>query len=131
MKQQLGAGRPLPSRMRNAGQHAFGSDLGEVRVHDDAAASAFAVALGASAFTTGTDIAFAPGRYRPDTLWGAALLAHELAHVEQQRRGGGSGRGEAENDANRAALALLTGGRWAPLGTGLRLQRCDWFDPPD
>lgn len=45
------------------------------------------MALGALAFTCGADIHFAPGRYNPHTHEGAQLLAHELAHVLQQRTG--------------------------------------------
>ena len=41
--------------------------------------------LEARAFTVGTHIAFASGEIRPGTLGGDALLAHELAHVIQQR----------------------------------------------
>ena len=43
--------------------------------------------IGAIAFTIGSDIYFAPGRYQPDTVYGRQLLGHELAHVVQQRAG--------------------------------------------
>lgn len=39
---------------------------------------------GAHAVTSGPDIYFAPGRYRPDLSLGRALVAHELVHVAQQ-----------------------------------------------
>ena len=49
----------------------------------------------AKAFTTGTDIFFGRGEFRPATRAGQELLAHELAHVMQQagatRTGGGAG----------------------------------------
>ncbi len=40
--------------------------------------------LSANAFTIGSDISFASGRYTPGTTSGRRLLAHELAHVVQQ-----------------------------------------------
>jgi hypothetical protein len=39
------------------------------------------------ALTTGIDIYFSPGRFVPGTFEGIELLAHELAHVLQQRGG--------------------------------------------
>jgi hypothetical protein len=39
---------------------------------------------GTSAFTTGQDIFFREGEYRPGTSSGRHLLAHELTHVVQQ-----------------------------------------------
>jgi hypothetical protein len=62
----------------------LGRDLDDVRIHTGGADSAAAVARGAAAYTVGTDIFFAPGRYAPNTQPGRALIAHELAHVVQQ-----------------------------------------------
>jgi hypothetical protein len=39
--------------------------------------------VGAEAFSVGADVAFARGKYRPGTVDGRRLLAHELAHVVQ------------------------------------------------
>src|SRR5918995_2142348 len=39
------------------------------------------------ALTQGSDVHFAPGAYQPGTPGGDHLIAHELAHVAQQRRG--------------------------------------------
>lgn len=63
----------------------FNTDFSGVRLHTDNAAAASAKALGARAFTIGKDIAFANGQFAPHTAAGQKLLAHELAHVEQQR----------------------------------------------
>lgn len=67
----------------------FGSRLGYdftgVRVHSDARASESARALNAFAYTVGRDIVFAEGQYQPATTSGRQLIAHELAHVVQQR----------------------------------------------
>lgn len=65
-----------------------GPDFGPVRIHTGPAADAAARSMSAAAYTVGDDIAFAAGRYQPGTPAGRALVAHELAHVVQQRRQG-------------------------------------------
>ncbi len=65
-------------------------DFGRVRVHAGQPAGQAARALKARAFTTGSDIIFAPGQYSPRSPQGRWLLAHELAHVVQQRSAGSS-----------------------------------------
>jgi hypothetical protein len=67
---------------------AMGQDFRDVRVHTDRDAAHAARRLDALAFTTGRDVFFDTGRYRPDTREGQWLLAHELTHVVQQRNGG-------------------------------------------
>ena len=102
------AGEVLPaSLVRDLGAR-FGADFGAVRVHHDATAGRAAQVMGAQAFTRGNDITFAPGRYDPASRRGRELLAHELAHVVQQRRGGGVST-EAEARADRAASAAAAG----------------------
>lgn len=78
-----GGGRPLPDAVRGKMEAALGADFSGVRVHVGPQAER----IGAVAFTMGTDIYFAPGRFQPDTLHGQQLLGHELAHVVQQRQG--------------------------------------------
>lgn len=78
-----GPGQPLPQAVRQKMEAAFGAAFGDVRVH----VGPQAAALGALAFTRGSDIHFAPGRYNPYTSQGEQLLRHELAHVLQQRAG--------------------------------------------
>ena len=81
----LGPGRPLGAAQRSFFEPRVGGDLGGVRVHTDSQAGQAAERLGARAFTVGSDIAFAPAEYHPDTGEGQRLLAHEIAHVVQQR----------------------------------------------
>jgi hypothetical protein len=50
----------------------------------DGQAAASARDIGARAYTVGNHIAFADGKYAPDTHAGRELLAHELTHVVQQ-----------------------------------------------
>lgn len=80
-----GHGRPLDAPVRARVGEALDDPLADVRVHADERADALARSVSARAFTTGTDIFFAHGEYRPQTASGDALLAHELTHVVQQR----------------------------------------------
>ena len=57
--------------------------LGSARMHTGAQAGEAAQMLGARAFAVGTDVAFAPGLFRPGTPEGDELIAHELVHVVQ------------------------------------------------
>jgi len=127
-------------------ESAFGHDFSRVRVHTDGRAAALSANLNARAFTVGSDIAFAPGEYRPGSIVGEALIAHELAHVVQQEAATGSpavlreeseyDRLEQDADASAVgAIASVWGGmkgllRGAvknakpALSSGLSLQRC-------
>lgn len=79
-----GRGSALPDRTRSRLEGAFGADFGGVRIHRS---SPLAPRLGAEAFTAGSDIHFAPGRFQPSSTAGLHLLGHELTHVVQQSGG--------------------------------------------
>jgi len=83
-----GGGRPLERTMRRSLETGFGADFSSVRVHTDNTANNLSERIQAKAFTTGSDIFFRSGEYRPGTRGGQRLLAHELTHVVQQ---GGAG----------------------------------------
>ncbi|NOT87869.1 MAG: DUF4157 domain-containing protein [Lysobacter sp.] len=99
---------PLPPQQRAFFERGFGQDFSQVRVHTGPDAGAFARSMGAKAVTSGDDIAFAQGRFAPDSTAGRTLLAHELAHVAQQRQGGGSD--ASESRARSAAQTVADGG---------------------
>ncbi len=80
-------GDALPAAERAFFEPRLGADLSRVRVHDDASADGLNRQLGARAFTVGHDLFFARGEFRPGTPAGRHLIAHELAHVMQQREG--------------------------------------------
>ncbi len=82
-----GSGGPLVPPVRRSMEASFGADLADVRVHTDGAAAAACGRVGAQALTTGNDVYFGPGGYAPETAQGRQVLAHELAHVLQQRAG--------------------------------------------
>ncbi|KAA9396515.1 DUF4157 domain-containing protein [Haloarcula sp. CBA1130] len=81
-----GRGQPLPGGVRSFFESRFDRDFGDVRVHTGSDADRLAQSLNAKAFTTGSDVFFAGGEYRPRTAAGQRLLAHELTHVVQQTR---------------------------------------------
>jgi Domain of unknown function (DUF4157) len=83
-----GTGRPLPAPMRRSMESAFGTDLSDVRVHTGNTAARLNAGLQSAAFTAGRDIAFADGMPDTRTEGGQHLLAHELAHVLQNREPG-------------------------------------------
>lgn len=78
-----GPGQRLPQAVQSSMESLFGASFGDVRIH----VGPEAPAIGALAFTLGTDLYFAPGQYDPHTPRGQQLLAHELTHVVQQRAG--------------------------------------------
>jgi Domain of unknown function (DUF4157) len=107
-----------------------GADFASIRVHYAGADVDRACrALGARAFTVGSDIYFAVGAFRPDRRDGVWLLAHEVAHVVQQSGGPvGAARGlgltvapagtAAERTADAAADAFVAGRPFVFRGAG-------------
>lgn len=63
-------------------EKSFNEDFSDVSIVSN---STKAASLGAQAFTQDNEIHFAPGKYRPETTDGQALLGHEFTHVIQQR----------------------------------------------
>jgi len=84
------SGRPLEAGMRAFMEERFGADFGGVRVHADARAAESAAAVAAHAYAVGRDVVFGAGKYAPESADGRRLIAHELAHVVQQRSAPGA-----------------------------------------
>lgn len=82
-------GQPLDGATRVFMGSRLGADFRDVRVHTDAQAAESARGVSARAYTVGHDIVFGDGHWQPHTTAGRRLLAHELAHVVQQRGRGG------------------------------------------
>jgi hypothetical protein len=139
---EMGPGRALDSATRSGVESALGQDFSQVEVHTDAQAAELSGQLDAEALTVGDHIAFGAGAYRPGTPVGDALIAHELAHVAQQRGGGPTSaalqREELERDANLSTVQTVAA-LWSraqgtvtrlrqsavpSLQTSLRIQRC-------
>jgi hypothetical protein len=96
-------------------QSALGRDFSGVRVHSGGEAGALAGRLAARSFAVGQHVVFGPGQYRPGTLVGDALIAHELAHVAQQENGSAAAEkarasestARLEEDADVAAIGAV------------------------
>ena len=149
VRDQLGAGQPLPGRVRDRMESAFGESFGGVRIHTDPTGAELSDGLNARAFTVGRHVAFGRGEFRPGTLAGDALIAHELAHVVQQRGPASSPASPVpsrtanalEHDADRSAASFVRqqfhNGRAVAreavprLRTGLTLSRCSKDKPKD
>ena len=78
-------GQSLDPPTRRFMELRFGHDFGSVRVHSDARAAQSADAVSARAYAFGGNLVFGAGEYAPGTARGRSLIAHELAHVVQQR----------------------------------------------
>ena len=78
-------GHPLPDRELHFFSSRFGANFSNVSIHDDARAASLAESVNARAFTHGPNVVFGAGEYAPGTVSGRKLIAHELAHVSQQR----------------------------------------------
>jgi hypothetical protein len=91
----------------------FGADFGSVRIHTGPEAATASRAVDAKAYAIGNDIVFGDRGYDPSTRRGKWLIAHELTHVVQQRRGGPTGpldpNAPHESEARQAASAILAG----------------------
>ena len=62
----------------------IGRDFSQVRVHAGPLAAEAAETVGARAFTVGRHLVFGANEYRPNTVKGRELIAHELGHVIEQ-----------------------------------------------
>ena len=80
-------GHRLPPELSRRIEGVFGTRLGDVRVHRDAEAHRLNRRYRSQAFAQGQDIHFARGIYDPETPRGQRIIAHELAHIVQQRAG--------------------------------------------
>ena len=147
ISEQLGPGTTLDGGLRSRMESAFGRSFANVRVHTDRSAARLAQETDSRAFTIGRDVAFGAGEYKPGTLVGDAIIAHELAHVLQQRGASpdmaplareNAGHGSLEVDADRSAVGAIVS-LWGQakglmrdialeamprLRSGVRLQRC-------
>jgi uncharacterized protein YlaI len=88
INQMRGSGQSLDGSVQREMGAKMGADFSGVNVHTSPQADDLNQRLGARAFTTGQDIFFRQGEYSPNSDGGKELLAHELTHVVQQRKGG-------------------------------------------
>jgi hypothetical protein len=83
-----GKGNELPEdAKRMMGGNAQG-EMDEIRIHTDSNAAELSKTVNAKAFTVGKDIYFGQGMFDTYTSNGKQLLAHELAHTQQNAGAG-------------------------------------------
>ena len=111
----LGRGKAMAEPVMQKMNDAFGMDFSNVVIYE----SPIVEEMGAEAASMGGMIAFAPGKYRPDSTTGQALLGHELAHVAQQASGMASGTGFLNDPALESQADMQ--GRAAALGQSASL----------
>lgn len=124
-------GRPLDVEGRAFFEPRFAHDFSQVRVHTGSRATESARAVGAQAYTVGSDVVFREGKYAPQTAEGKQLLAHELTHVVQQAsallfsKGISSPSDASEREADRVASNVATGltASVKPIAGAARIQR--------
>jgi hypothetical protein len=121
-----GGGQPLPPSVARPLGTSLGVDVSHVRVHTGAAAAEAAASVGARAFALGNRIVLGRGERATDL----ALMAHEVAHVVQQRGAAALQRwtsrgGDAhEREAQSASAAAVRGERFTVRErTAPRVQR--------
>lgn len=85
------SGAPMSGHVRADMEQRLGADFSDVRVHTGSEASSAARSVQARAFTAGSHIVFGQGHFDTASAPGRHVLAHELAHVVQQRTGPVSG----------------------------------------
>jgi hypothetical protein len=81
------ANHSLPSSTNQFFKARMGHDFSNVKIHTNKDAATSANELNARAYTKGEQIVFNEQEYNPHSTDGKKLLAHELAHVVQQRNG--------------------------------------------
>lgn len=121
-----GPGAPLAADVRERLEAGFGADLAAVRVHEGPAAARLALGHSARAFAFGHHVVLGVG----ESSRNLSLMAHEVAHVLQQRGasgvqrcgadaccGCGTGPGAShEAEAARAAATVSSGGTYTVTG---------------
>jgi hypothetical protein len=118
---ELGSGSAMEGSHASRLGTAMGDSFDDVQIHTDGVAARKATELGARAFTVGKHVAFAAGEYRPGTPEGDALLAHELAHVQQQRGAAPAAEQKKRSDDEASSEAYETDADTAAAGALARL----------
>jgi hypothetical protein len=114
------SGQALDGDVRERMESGFDRDLGHVRVHTGPGAAQLSAQMGAKAFTTGSDVYFGKGEYRPGTPTGDNVLAHEIAHTVADRGSGGGSAGAGPQGVHRfPATAMSQPVGWSSQTAGV------------
>jgi len=109
-----------------------GHDFGDVRIHTGSKAAESARAIGANAYTIGRDIVFGNGQFKPETIEGRKLLAHEITHVSQHVGNSSKGLIQRQKCSNisrgRATVAATIAENLSGKRSGTQADPYIWFD---
>lgn len=140
---ELGEGQHLDGATASRMSRVVGEDVSDARIHTGAAAEAKAADHNALAFAVGRNVVMGAGAPQRGSPAGDALLAHELAHVAQQKQAAsdptarekpiGAEDAGAERDADQRAAALgnFAGAIGDVMRTNVQLQRCTSWEKTD
>jgi Domain of unknown function (DUF4157)/Effector protein len=131
-------GQSLDSGAQALMEQRFDHRFDQVRVFHSAHAAQAATDLSARAYTVGSNIVFNTDQYRPESIEGQHVLAHELAHVVQNERFAGAVErlprtgqrsDHAEADAHKAASRALSG-QTAQITSSpsAQIAKWEWWD---
>jgi Domain of unknown function (DUF4157) len=132
-------GQPLETGTRQSMERRFGHDFSAVRLHADRKSQESAGAVRALAYTVGNHIVFGANQYAPRAEASQRLLAHELTHTLQQRRGSFSSLAivdsdQHEREAENAAAGIFSRRPSASLNSAAEgsvfRQKADAGSPP-
>lgn len=131
--QAPGGGSPVGGALAGRLTRGLGRPVGHVRLHRSPPPGGG----GALAAALGDDVFLAPSAPAPGSLFGDAIIAHEVAHTLQTRIGDGhapADRATAEREATSAAMQTVVSPGVQPFavrsGRGLQLQRCSRTEAP-
>lgn len=83
-----GQGTSMAANERQYFEARFRQDFSHIQIHQDAYARQLTAGLGARAFAYGNHLYFNSNVYSPFTAEGRRIIAHELAHTNQQTQAG-------------------------------------------
>jgi hypothetical protein len=84
LKRSKGSGQKLDDSIKDEMEENMNVDLSDVRIHMNSSANQMSDDINAKAFAHGQDIYFNRGNFDTNSIEGKELLAHELAHTQQQ-----------------------------------------------
>jgi|GEM_PF-5610466 len=117
-----GGGQTLDDTTKNEMGGKMGADLSDVKIHTDSRANEMSEGINAKAFTHGQDIYFKDGNFDTGSKDGKELLAHELAHTQQNKEGLQAKEiqrkpPEKKDDKNKQATSKPVSYTWTPSQT--------------
>ncbi len=131
-----GKGQSLDGKTLSFMQNRFQTDFSDVKIHTNREAVIFNSELNAKAFTLGNDIYFNEGQFKPESIDGKHLLAHELTHVVQQNNSFHAARRKIHRAPPDSAAPPAPAANTPPKQQGIKIivvldKDCSKMSPPE